>query len=71
MKKAFKSGDTSYQPFRGKTLSMIFAKSSMRTLVSFNTGFSKLGGQAQFLGPNEVQSIHFISSFTREMGGER
>mmetsp|Transcript_3533 Transcript_3533/g.9209 ORF Transcript_3533/g.9209 Transcript_3533/m.9209 type:complete len:377 (-) Transcript_3533:181-1311(-) len=53
VKEAFKSGDKSYQPFKGMSLSMIFAKPSMRTRVSFETGFYLLGGHAIYLGPND------------------
>ena len=37
VKAKIKSGDTSFQPFKGKTMSMIFTKQSMRTRVSFET----------------------------------
>jgi len=42
--------DNSYKPFSGKTMSMIFAKPSCRTRVSFETGMSLLGGHALCLG---------------------
>jgi len=54
VKTAFKSGDTSYQPFKGKSMAMIFTKPSMRTRVSFETGFFKLGGHAVYLGPEDI-----------------
>ena len=38
-----------------KCLAMIFEKPSLRTRVTFETGMVQLGGQAVFLGPNEVQ----------------
>mmetsp|Transcript_18259 Transcript_18259/g.62025 ORF Transcript_18259/g.62025 Transcript_18259/m.62025 type:complete len:362 (+) Transcript_18259:94-1179(+) len=44
-----------YRPFEGKTMSMIFTKPSMRTRVSFETGFSKLGGHAIYLGPDTIE----------------
>jgi ornithine carbamoyltransferase len=53
-KKRLQSGDRSYRPFEGKTLAMIFAKQSLRTRVSFETGFHLLGGHAVYLGPDDI-----------------
>ncbi|XVE94681.1 hypothetical protein REPUB_Repub02eG0029900 [Reevesia pubescens] len=55
VKALLKSGDRSFVPFKGKTMAMIFAKPSMRTRVSFETGFSLLGGHAIYLGPDDIQ----------------
>jgi len=42
-------------PLSGKTLAMIFAKSSTRTRVSFEVGAYQLGGQALFLSSKDIQ----------------
>ncbi|KAJ4842090.1 hypothetical protein Tsubulata_009444 [Turnera subulata] len=55
VKALLKSGDRSFLPFKGKTMAMIFAKPSMRTRVSFETGFFLLGGHAIYLGPDDIQ----------------
>ncbi len=43
------------KPLAGKSLAMIFMKSSTRTRVSFEVGTWKLGGHALFLSPRDVQ----------------
>jgi len=43
-----------YKPFIDQSLAMIFAKPSARTRVSFETGFTWMGGHALFLGPNDI-----------------
>jgi ornithine carbamoyltransferase len=43
-----------FTPFKHHSLAMIFAKPSARTRISFETGFSRLGGDAVFLGPNDI-----------------
>lgn len=40
---------------KGKTLAMIFEKSSTRTRVSFETGIFQLGGQGLFLSTRDIQ----------------
>ncbi|WP_284643314.1 ornithine carbamoyltransferase [Paenibacillus silviterrae] len=54
LKKKQKSGEV-YQPLKGKTLGMIFEKSSTRTRVSFEVGMYQLGGHALFLSRNDLQ----------------
>jgi ornithine carbamoyltransferase len=44
-----------YQPLKGRTLAMIFEKSSTRTRVSFEAGMAQLGGHALFLSSRETQ----------------
>jgi ornithine carbamoyltransferase len=43
------------QPLAGKTLGMIFTKSSTRTRVSFEVGAAQLGGRAIFLSSRDIQ----------------
>lgn len=44
-----------YAPLKGKTLGMIFDKSSTRTRVSFEVGIYQLGGLALFLSSRDTQ----------------
>ncbi|HVE78295.1 MAG TPA: ornithine carbamoyltransferase [Gemmatimonadaceae bacterium] len=48
-------GSYDRKPLAGKTLAMIFMKSSTRTRVSFEVGTYQLGGHALFLSPRDVQ----------------
>ena len=43
-----------YKPFKDQSLAMLFAKPSARTRISFETGFTWMGGHALFLGPNDI-----------------
>ena len=50
-----KSGRYRDKPLAGKTLGMVFAKSSTRTRVSFEVGTYQLGGHALFLSSRDIQ----------------
>ena len=50
-----RKGSYDRKPLAGKSLAMIFMKSSTRTRVSFEVGAWKLGGHALFLSPRDVQ----------------
>jgi ornithine carbamoyltransferase len=53
--KAKQKAGESHQLLKGKTLGMIFQKSSTRTRVSFEVGMWQLGGMALFLSSNDLQ----------------
>jgi len=50
-----KDGKYREKPLAGRSLAMIFMKSSTRTRVSFEVGTYQLGGHALFLSPRDVQ----------------
>jgi len=50
-----KSGAYRDKPLAGKTVGLIFAKSSTRTRVSFEVGTYQLGGHALFLSARDIQ----------------
>ena len=50
-----KRRDYADRPLAGRTLGMIFAKSSTRTRVSFEVGAFQLGGHALFLSARDIQ----------------
>jgi len=50
-----KRGEYAGRPLKGRTLAMIFAKSSTRTRVSFEVGAAQLGGHALFLSSRDIQ----------------
>ncbi len=52
---AMKSGAYRERPLVGKTLAMVFRKSSTRTRVSFGVGMFQLGGHALFLSGRDIQ----------------
>ncbi len=54
IKRLFRTGQR-HGYLAGKTLGMIFQHPSTRTRVSFEAGMAQLGGQAIFLGVNDLQ----------------
>lgn len=54
LKTAFRKGKK-HELLKGKTLAMIFSKSSTRTRVSFEMGMHQLGGHSLFLSSNDIQ----------------
>ncbi|MEX0907900.1 MAG: ornithine carbamoyltransferase [Gemmatimonadota bacterium] len=50
-----KAGVDTRRPLEGRTLAMIFEKSSTRTRVSFEVGTTQLGGHALFLSSRDIQ----------------
>ena len=54
LKQILRSGER-HEPLNGRTLAMVFEKSSTRTRVSFETGMTQLGGHALFLSSRDTQ----------------
>jgi ornithine carbamoyltransferase len=52
---AMKTGKWTGTPLAGRTVGLLFAKSSTRTRVSFEVGIGQLGGHSLFLSPRDVQ----------------
>lgn len=53
LKKKFRNKEN-YKPFKDHSMAMIFAKPSARTRVSFETGFTWMGGHAIYLAPQDI-----------------
>lgn len=53
LKTRFRAKET-YRPFENLSMAMIFSKPSARTRVSFETGFTWMGGHALYLGPDDI-----------------
>ncbi len=54
LKQILDSGER-HEPLNGRTLAMVFEKSSTRTRVSFEAGMTQLGGHALFLSSRDTQ----------------
>lgn len=54
LKAAHRRGER-HAPLTGRTMAMVFEKSSTRTRVSFEAGMAQLGGTSMFLSPRDLQ----------------
>ncbi len=54
LKQILRAGER-HEPLNGRTLAMVFEKSSTRTRVSFEAGMTQLGGHALFLSSRDTQ----------------
>src|SRR5690625_5949487 len=63
--KKMQKDDVAHELLKGKTLAMIFEKSSIRTRVSFETGMIQLGGNALFLGSEDIHSGEAVSDIAK------
>jgi len=52
--KALRQRGELHRPLTGRTMAMIFEKSSTRTRVSFESGMAQLGGSSLFLSPRDT-----------------
>jgi len=54
LKRQYRPGD-GHEPLRGRTLAMIFDKSSTRTRLSFEAAMAQFGGNAVYMAPGTTQ----------------
>lgn len=65
--KKMQSDGVPHELLKGKTLAMIFEKSSTRTRVSFETGMFQLGGQAMFLSKEDTHLGEAVSDTAKAL----
>ncbi len=56
--KSMRAGGEMAKPLEGKTLALVFEKSSLRTRVSFEVAMRQLGGDATYLSRHDVDLGH-------------